>query len=39
MRRLMPAVVVLAVLGLAALEVMASREAPAPLATHRLLFK
>jgi hypothetical protein len=39
MRRLVFAVIVLASLGLAALEVIASRDAADPPPTHRRLFK
>jgi hypothetical protein len=39
MRCLVFAVIVLASLGLAALEVIASRDAADPAPTHRLLFK
>jgi hypothetical protein len=39
MRRWVFVVIVLAFLGLAALEVIASRDAAAPVPTHRLLFK
>jgi hypothetical protein len=39
MRRLVPAAIVLAYLGLAALQLMASREAASLPPTHRLLLK